>query len=418
MRAYVVGGYVRDKLLGLDPHDRDWVVVGSTPEEMLAQGFEQVGAEFPVFLHPETCEHYALARRERKVRPGHRGFEVDFGPEVTLVEDLGRRDLTINAIAMDGDELIDPLGGGHDLAIKMLRAVSPSSFADDPLRVVRLARFAAMLPEFWTQQATLDLARAAGPELASLTPERLYGETCRALLTAKPSRFFELLRFCGALEPTFPEVDRLVGASQHPDYHPEGDAFAHSMLVLDEMAKGRVTAVDDAWHLCGMFAALYHDVGKGATPVEELPHHYAHEKTGAAIAGEALARLRAPVALARFVAAAVRLHMRAHRWRELRSRTVLGIFDEIGALRDPLKLVLFLRVAYADSRGRELAVERAELAAREDFFRAALDAASAIRGADLIAAGVPPGPEPGQVGPRLREARIKAINRVRREHGL
>jgi tRNA nucleotidyltransferase (CCA-adding enzyme) len=408
-RAYIVGGYVRDRLLGLEPKDRDWVVVGSTPQEMLDLGFQQVGADFPVFLHPETSEHYALARRERKVRAGHRGFEVDFGPEVTLVEDLRRRDLTINAIAMDGDAFIDPHCGRADLGARVLRAVSASSFADDPLRVVRLARFAARLPRFEICPATVELARAAAVELPTLTPERLFAETCGALLTLAPSLFFETLRKVGALEATFPEIARLIGARQHPDYHPEGDAYQHTLMVLGEAAYGRATAPDEDAHLSAMFAALYHDVGKGETPAADLPHHYGHEKTGAKIAERALGRLRAPVSLTRFVIAAVRNHMRAHRWRELRAGTVLEVLDEIGALREPARLSPFLWLAYADSVGRASQVDPAQLRERDGFFMSALAAARSVRGADLVAVGVKPGPNPGQIGPRLREARIKAI---------
>ncbi len=418
LTAYLVGGYVRDRLLGLEPKDRDWVVVGSTPQEMLALGFEQVGADFPVFLHPETREHYALARRDRKVGPGHRCFEVNFGPEVTLEEDLGRRDLTINAMAMLPDgRVVDPYDGQTDLERCALRAVTSSSFADDPLRVVRLARFAARLPNFRIDEATVNLARAAVPELCVLTPERLYGETCRALLAEIPSRFVGALRRCGALEHIFPEILALRSAEQDARHHPEGTAYAHTLMVINAAAKGRATAVDNDSHLAVMWGALLHDIGKGVTPAKILPHHYGHEKTGAEIAGKILARLRAPAALSRFVVAAVRHHMRAHLWRQLRAGTVLEILDEIGALRDPQRLVLFLRVTHADSIGRGRPADRQELADREGFFRDALVAASSIRGADLIAAGVEPGPKPGQVGPRLREARIKAIKPVQRRFG-
>ena len=421
MKSYLVGGCVRDLLMGRKAADRDWVVTGSTEAEMLAKGYTRVGAGFPVFLHPETREEYALARRERKVAPGHRGFVCEFDPGVTIAEDLSRRDLTINAIALEIRgiycEAVDPWGGQRDLEAKILRAVSPSSFADDPLRVLRLARFRAAFPDFSTDADTLDLARAAVPELGTLTPERVYAETCKALLSPRPSLYFVTLATCGALRSVFPEVADLLHSEEHPDHHPEGDSFEHTMLVLDAAVSGAAD-LSEPDRLLVLFAALLHDIGKGATPREEMPRHIGHEKVGAEVAAVVMDRLRAPSTTRNFACTATRQHMRAHRWRELRSATVLDILDAFGAIQDPHRFDLFLTVVDADKIGRGKPANVADLRQRGEFMRAARAAASACRGRDLIAAGVTPGPNPGQVGPRLREARIKAINRIRTEYGL
>lgn len=356
MNIYLVGGAVRDLLSGRTPVDRDYVVVGSTPEEMLADGFRQVGADFPVFLHPTTGEEYALARRERKTAPGHRGFSVEFGPEVTLEEDLRRRDLTINAIAMneDGGGIVDPLGGLWDLQSGVLRACDDSAFSDDPLRVLRLARFYARIPHAVPHGRTIELARAViqSGALEEFSAERIFLEVEKALTWRadgyQPSLFFRALRSLGALFGLFPELDALRRAVHVAKHHPEGNAFEHTMLVLDEAAKIHVEP-----DLSLMLSALLHDLGKGLGSPEGGPGSYpGHEKTGAELADKLLERLRCPVAVRRWVVAATRNHMKAHRWEELRAGSVLKMFRDIAATdRD---LGRFLALADADIKGRAL----------------------------------------------------------------
>ncbi|MDE2655216.1 MAG: multifunctional CCA addition/repair protein, partial [Gemmatimonadota bacterium] len=274
MKSYLVGGAVRDRLLGLEVRERDWVVVGTTADELLKQGYKEIGRSFPVFLHPETQEEYALARRETKTAPGYRGFEVDFGPEVTLEEDLLRRDLTINAMAEDDDgRLVDPHGGERDLAEKVLRHVSPA-FREDPVRILRVARFAARFDGLGFAIAADTMAlmgeMVSRGEAAALVPERVWQETVRALGEDAPQRFFEVLRECGALKVIFPEIDRLWGVPQPKRWHPEIDTGVHVMMVLEQAARFSPNVEV-------RFAALTHDLGKGVTPEQYWPRHSGHE---------------------------------------------------------------------------------------------------------------------------------------------
>jgi tRNA nucleotidyltransferase (CCA-adding enzyme) len=349
MRVYLVGGAVRDRLLGLAPRERDWVVVGSSPAELEAAGYLPVGREFPVFLHPASHEEYALARLERKVAPGYRGFTTEFSPAVTLEEDLRRRDLTINAIAeSDAGELIDPYGGRADLEARLLRHVS-DAFVEDPVRVLRVARFAARFASrgFRVADETLALMRrmSASGELAALVPERVWQETERALDTAHPEVFFQTLRECGALAVIFPEIDALYGVPQPPQWHPEIDTGVHVMLALAWAARnGASTAV--------RFAVLAHDLGKARTPRELWPKHHGHEELGVAVV-EALAdRLKVPGSYRELAILAAREHTLVHRALELRPETVLKLLQECDAFRRPERFGELLAACEADARGR------------------------------------------------------------------
>jgi tRNA nucleotidyltransferase (CCA-adding enzyme) len=349
MKAYVVGGAVRDRLLGLPVKDRDWVVVGATPEQMLARGFRQVGKDFPVFLHPQTQEEYALARTERKTGPGYKGFAIHAAPDVTLEDDLIRRDLTINAMAETEDgTLIDPYGGADDLERRILRHVSPA-FAEDPLRILRVARFAARFEPlgFIVAEETLLKMRAiveAG-EVAALVPERVWQETERALAEARPSAYFEVLHACGALAVIAPEIDRLWGVPQSPEHHPEVDTGVHTMMVLESAARlTPETAI--------RFAALTHDLGKGTTPEEEWPRHVGHEERSVALVGILCARLRVPNDHRELALLSARYHGDCHRALELRPGTVLGLLEALDAFRRPGRFEHFLLACEADFRGR------------------------------------------------------------------
>jgi tRNA nucleotidyltransferase (CCA-adding enzyme) len=346
MRTYLVGGAVRDTLLGRPVKERDWVVVGATPEGMEAQGFRRVGKDFPVFLHPQTHEEYALARTERKSGRGYTGFIVHASPEVTLEQDLERRDLTINAMAQSEDgTLIDPFGGREDLRRGVLRHVSPA-FVEDPLRVLRVARFAARFG-FHVAPVTNELMgeMVRCGEVDYLVAERVWKELERALAEPRPSRFFQVLRGCGALARLFPEIDRLFGVPQPRRHHPEIDVGVHTLLVLEQAA--RLTE-----HAPARFSALTHDLGKGLTPPEEWPRHVGHEERGIALVTELCTRLRAPNeyrALAELVA---RYHGDCHRARELRPGTMLKVLKALDALRRPERLEHFLAACRADFHGR------------------------------------------------------------------
>lgn len=419
MNKYLVGGVVRDYYLyakdttKLHSSDVDWVVVGETEQSMLQKGYKRVGKDFPVFLHPTTGEHHALARRERKISAGHRGFVCEFDKSVTLEEDLSRRDLTINAIATREGIITDPFGGLEDIRLKRLRVVSSDSFADDPLRVLRLARFAAILPDFSITNTTMQLARTAAAEISTISQERIFSETYKALLSAKPSRFFNILDECGALETVFPEIYALKNAVENKDYHPEGNTYNHTMLVIDAAASNKY--IDEDRKIKIMFACLYHDIGKGVT-------FKGHEKIGVDIAYNALKRLTCPSYIIDFTKVCIRNHMRAHRYSELRASTVLQILLEVDGLKPGLygiganqKLFDFLEVVDCDKTGRLVACEPKFMTKRTCFFYYALKAAVSVQGKDMIAMGIAPGGNPGQVGPRLREERIKAIKKVQGE---
>lgn len=374
MQVYLVGGAVRDALLGLPVKERDWVVVGGSREEMLRLGYKEVGRDFPVFLHPQSHEEYALARLERKVARGYRGFTVEAGPQVSLEEDLGRRDLTINAIAQDPQGvLLDPYGGQADLQARRLRHVSPA-FAEDPVRILRVARFAARFAPlgFHVADETLDLMRTmvdAG-EADALVPERVWQETQKALSEARSAEFFRVLRACGALKVIYPEIDALFGVPQPPRWHPEIDTGVHTFMVLEQ-----------AGHLGGAppvkFAALVHDLGKGTTPQPEWPSHRGHEHRSVKLIEALCARLRVPLdykELARIVA---RHHGEVHRAFELRPGTVLEILESMDAVRRPERFAQALLACEADARGR-LGLELTPYPQR-DYLLAAREVIAAVR---------------------------------------
>lgn len=347
MKTYAVGGAVRDELLGLPVKDHDWVVVGTTPEAMQTQGFVPVGRDFPVFLHPTTHEEYALARTERKTAPGYTGFVFHADSAVTLEEDLRRRDLSINAMAKaDDGTLIDPYGGRADLAAKVLRHVSPA-FAEDPVRILRVARFAARFSDFTLAPETLELMRGmviAG-EVDALIAERVWQELARGLMEAQPSRMFTVLADCGALPRLLPELAALAGVPQRADYHPEIDTFVHVMMVIDMAA--RLDAP-----LSARFAALTHDLGKGLTPADVLPRHPGHEQKSVALLAPLCDRLRVPSDCREIARLVARYHGDIHRVAELRPTTQLEVLETCDALRRPERFMQILLACEADYRGR------------------------------------------------------------------
>lgn len=401
MKVFCVGGAVRDELLGLPVQDRDWVVVGSTPEEMLSRGFTPVGKDFPVFLHPRTHEEYALARTERKSGRGYHGFTFHTSPEVTLEEDLARRDLTINAIAKAEDgTLIDPFGGRADLEKKILRHVSPA-FAEDPVRILRVARFAARFADFSIAPETLALMRAMveNGEVDHLVPERVWQELARGLMEHRPSRMFESLRACGALAKLLPELDRLWGVPQRADYHPEVDTGVHVMMVIDMAARLNLS-------LPARFAALTHDLGKGMTPAEILPRHVGHEQRSVALLEPLCERLRVPAACRDLALLVARFHGDLHKVAELRPETQLKILERCDALRRPARFTEILAACEADYRGR-LGWEDKDYAAARSW-RQALAAAQAVDAGAIAKACA----DPQQIPARIHEARVAAIKAV------
>jgi tRNA nucleotidyltransferase (CCA-adding enzyme) len=401
MRIFAVGGAVRDELLGLPVKDRDYVVVGATPAEMLARGFRPVGRDFPVFLHPETHEEYALARTERKTAPGYHGFSFHAAPEVTLEADLARRDLTINAMARaDDGTLVDPFGGRADLERKILRHVGPA-FVEDPVRILRVARFAARFAGFAVAPETMALMRSmvdAG-EVDALVPERVWQELARGLMEAKPSPMLELLHECGALDRLLPELAALIGVPQRVDYHPEGDAWVHTLMVLDAAAMREQP-------LAVRVAALLHDLGKATTPAGILPRHHGHEGRGAALIGALAERLRMPADCRELAVLAAREHGRIHQLDRpggLTPKTIVDVLEACDAFRRPERFALLLDVAACDHDGRGgLRNAPYRAAAR---WQQALAAANAVE-AGSIAAGCTSPPE---IGVRVRAARIAAV---------
>ncbi len=348
-QIYRVGGAVRDRLLGVPFHEIDWVVVGATPDWLLTQGYRQVGKDFPVFLHPQTQEEYALARTERKSGSGYHGFVCDFTPDVTLAEDLQRRDLTINAMAETADgAVIDPCGGQRDLAERLLRHVSPA-FVEDPLRVLRVARFAARYKHlgFRIAPETLALMQqlSHGGELQTLTPERVWMETERALGGANPAEYFRVLRQCGALAVLFPEISRLFGVPQRADYHPEVDTGVHILLCLEQ-------AVRISPEARVRFAVLVHDLGKALTPDPVLPRHTGHEARGLPLIRRMGERLRVPRAWMDLALLVGEFHLDCHRADELRADTLLKRLETLDAWRRPERFDEFLQACEADARGR------------------------------------------------------------------
>ena len=349
MKYYLVGGAVRDKLLGFDKSDRDWVVVGARVEDMLAQGFTQVGSDFPVFLHPNTKEEYALARTERKTAPGYTGFTFTADPSVTLEEDLQRRDLTINAIAQDErGNLIDPYGGAQDIAQRRLRHVSPA-FTEDPLRVLRVARFAARFAAkgFVIADETMALMQhlSASGELNHLVAERIWQETEKALRTDSPAVYFQVLRSCGALAVIMPELDNLYGVPQTAEHHPEIDTGIHVMMSVEQAARLSTDPVV-------RFATLLHDLGKGVTPKDKWPRHIGHEQLGLPLIDQFCERLRVPKKYRAMARAVSQYHTHCHRAQELRASTMLRLLEALDAFRRPAQVEQFVLACEADSRGR------------------------------------------------------------------
>jgi len=382
MQAYIVGGAVRDALLGLPVQDRDWVVVGATPDEMIAQGFRPVGKDFPVFLHPETHEEYALARTERKTAPGYHGFVFHTAPDVKLEDDLIRRDLTINAMARAEDgSIVDPYGGLQDLQDRVFRHVS-MAFAEDPVRILRLARFAARFPDFTVADTTLALMRqmVEAGEVDALVPERVWQELSRGLMEQKPSRMFAVLRDCGALARILPELDALWGVPQPPLHHPEVDTGVHMMLVIDY-------AAEREFDLPVRFAALMHDLGKGTTPPEHWPKHHGHEGMGPRLITDLSKRLRVPTDCRDLAVMTAREHGNVSRALELRPNTLVTLFERCDGFRKPERFAQMLLAAECDARGR--GSEQHEMRTRDypqaAYLMRALEAARGVNAGEVAA---------------------------------
>ncbi|HEU5399437.1 MAG TPA: multifunctional CCA addition/repair protein [Gammaproteobacteria bacterium] len=400
MKTYLVGGAVRDRLLGLPVKEKDWVVTGATPAELTALGYKPVGKDFPVFLHPESNEEYALARTERKTGRGYHGFEFMSAPGVTLEEDLKRRDLTINAIAEDSDgRLIDPYGGEPDLKARLLRHVSPA-FSEDPVRVLRVARFAARFAPLGFAVAPETLALMQGMsddgEVDHLVPERVWQETLKALASERPSVYFETLRSCGALKRVFPELERLYGVAQPAKWHPEIDTGVHVMMVLDQAA--RLTPDPTV-----RFAALTHDLGKGTTPKDILPHHYGHEERSVKLTEALCARLKTPREFKELALIVARHHGLVHKAEEIRSDTLLKLLESVDAFRRPERFELFLTACEADHRGRT-GLENTPFP-QADYLRKAWAAARAVTTESLDTAKL----SGAEIGVELKKKRLEAV---------
>jgi tRNA nucleotidyltransferase (CCA-adding enzyme) len=409
MQVYLVGGAVRDTLLGQAVKEKDWVVVGGTREELLRLNYREVGRDFPVFLHPETHEEHALARLERKVAPGYRGFAVEFGPEVTLEEDLARRDLTINAIAQAADgTLIDPYGGRRDLEARMLRHVS-AAFIEDPVRILRVARFAARFAPlgFRVAPETLALMRAMVErgEVQALVPERVWQETEKALREPQVAEFFKVLRACGALQPIYPEIDALFGVPQPAQWHPEIDTGLHTLMALEQAA---LLSPEPTVR----FAALVHDLGKGTTPRDEWPGHRGHEERSVASIEAMSLRLRLPGEYRDLGVIVARYHGIVHRAFELEPETILDFMEHADAFRRPERFTQALLACEADSRGRT-GLE-SEPYPQRAYLQSARAAAAAIK----------PTPEEitslggAKIAERLHQRRVRAIAEVRAGAGM
>lgn len=403
MNKYLVGGCVRDELLGLAVQDQDWVVVGATPAEMLKDGFQQVGKDFPVFLHPKTKEEYALARTERKTGPGYYNFAVDYDPSVTLEEDLARRDLTINAIAKAEDgTIIDPYHGQQDLQRKVLRHVSPA-FIEDPVRILRVARFAARFASlgFTVAPETLQLMQqmVQDGEVDALVPERVWQEMQRALQEDAPEVFFLTLRACGALARIFPQLDCLWGVPQKPEHHPEVDTGAHMVLALQQIVK--LSQKPEV-----RFAVLCHDLGKGNTPKDALPSHKGHEERGVKLIQEWCNQYHVPNHYRDLAVKVSRYHLHAHKAGELRADTIVKLFKSLDAFRNPEILEDFLLACQADSTGRLGRQDRPY--PNGDFFRRAFVAANSIDVQAIVKNGL----TGEKLGNAIFQERVRAVNTV------
>ncbi|ENV03414.1 MULTISPECIES: multifunctional CCA addition/repair protein [Acinetobacter] len=406
MQVYLVGGAVRDSLLGHPYQEKDYVVVGATPEHMLAQGFQPVGKDFPVFLHPETKEEYALARTERKSGKGYHGFQFFTDTTVSLEEDLIRRDLTINAIAMDQDgKLYDPYGGQTDLENKTLRHVS-EAFAEDPLRVLRVARFAARYSAYGFHIApeTLQLMQtmAESGELDALTPERVWKETSRALLEDHADIYFQTLRDCGALKHLFPEIDALFGVPQRPEYHPEVDCGIHTLMSLQQACKSN-------YSLDVRFAVLVHDLGKALTPVNELPRHIMHEERGVKPVTELCERLKVPTQTRQLALSVCKEHLKCHQIMSLKPGTVWRLLQRLDVLRRPERVEAFVQACECDARGRLGLEDRPYPQAQ--YMLDAMQVVRSIKVQDL-----PDNIKGAEIGEMLIQYRIDALTEFKHQH--
>mgnify|MGYP003390663368 FL=1 len=406
MQIYMVGGAVRDKLLGRPVNDHDWVVVGATPEQMLALGYLPVGRDFPVFLHPDTREEYALARTERKSGRGYRGFVVQSSPDVTLEEDLARRDLTINAIAVGADPSsatghFDPYGGERDLQDRVLRHVT-DSFREDPVRILRVARFAARFTDFTVAPETMQLMRemVAHGEADHLVAERVWQELARGLMEERPSRMFDVLRECGALKVVLPEVDRLWGVPQRPEYHPEVDTGVHLMMVLDMAARLATT-------LTVRFACLVHDLGKGTTPADMLPRHIGHEQRSAKLLKGLCERLRVPTECRETADVVAREHGNIHRSGDLGAAALVRLLERCDAIRKPDRFADVLLACECDARGR-LGFEEAAYPQRPRLL-GVLAAVQSVATSVIAARAAESGVTGQKVGEMIHAARVRAV---------
>ncbi|MQR00267.1 multifunctional CCA addition/repair protein [Glaciimonas soli] len=400
MKIFVVGGAVRDELLGLAVKDHDYVVVGATPEQMLARGFQPVGKDFPVFLHPTTHEEYALARTERKTAAGYKGFVFHTDPDVTLEQDLVRRDLTINAIARaDDGTLIDPFHGQQDLQAKIFRHVS-AAFAEDPVRILRIARFAARFTEFSVAPETNVLMQrmVAAGEVDALVPERVWQEISRGLMEAQPSRMFEVLRACGALAKILPELDALWGVPQPEKWHPEIDTGVHIMMVLD-------TAASDGFPLPVRFAALMHDLGKGVTPKEQWPSHHGHEGLGVNLVEKVCQRLKVPGDVRDLAVMTAREHGNVGRAFELRANTIVTLLGRCDAFRKPQRFIGLLQATQCDYRGRTGYADKPF--PQFAYLQAALSAAQSVNAGEIAGKFQE---QPQRIPEELHAARTAAVD--------
>jgi len=401
MQIYIVGGAVRDRLLGLPVQDRDFVVVGADPAAMLAQGFKPVGKDFPVFLHPQTHEEYALARTERKTGRGYAGFAFHAAADVTLEEDLARRDLTINAIAEAEDgTLTDPYGGVADIRARVLRHVGPA-FVEDPVRILRLARFAARFTDFSVASETLALMQemVRNGEVDALVPERVWQELAKGLMEAKPSRMFAVLKDCGALARLFPELERLHGVPQRADYHPEVDTFDHVMRVIDIAATRREA-------LPVRFAALLHDLGKGTTPADILPRHIGHEHRSVEMGEAVCARLKVPSECKDLALLTARYHGDVHKCLDMKPATLVGLLEKVDAFRRPERFEQMLAACACDFNGRKDWEERPYLSPAR--LRTALAAARSVDAGAVAKATT----DRARIPEAVHQARVAAVTQA------
>lgn len=412
MQVFVVGGAVRDALMGLPVNDRDWVVVGSTPEAMTAQRYLPVGKDFPVFLHPQSREEYALARTERKTARGYKGFAVHADPSVTLEEDLARRDLTVNAMAVPealahaepsawAGHIVDPYGGQADLHNKLLRHVT-EAFAEDPVRILRVARFAARFADFSVANETIALMRqmVENEEADHLVPERVWQELAKGLMSERPSRMFEVLRACGALKVLLPELDRLWGVPQRAEYHPEVDTGVHMMLVMDMAARLNTP-------LSVRVACLMHDLGKGSTPADVLPRHIGHEGRSVKLLQKVCERLRVPTEGKELAEVVAREHGNIHRSADLNAEAVMRLLERCDAFRQPERFERVLQACECDARGR-LGFDDAAYPQAERLLKAQ-QAALSVETAPIAQAAAAQGLKGPQIGAQIAKARVKAV---------